>query len=142
MEARMRKSDTPKDMRGVAPLVLGLGPGFMVGTNCHVAIEISWELVEKVASVRATLPFRGNQIWSAASDESEPTTLLWTASFGQHAGSAITFRLVPSARSTARLFQRPCLVCCAALYATASACVPALSLSKWTRGVFPRSASA
>lgn len=59
VDARMRKRAIPEDLRGAAPLVLGLGPGFVVGTNCHVAIETSWEALGQVVKVGATLPLRG-----------------------------------------------------------------------------------
>ncbi len=59
VDARMRKRAIPEDLRGAAPLALGLGPGFVVGTNCHVAIETSWEALGEVVAVGATLPLRG-----------------------------------------------------------------------------------
>jgi xanthine dehydrogenase accessory factor len=59
VDARMRKRAIPEDLRRAAPLALGLGPGFVAGTNCHVAIETSWEALGKVVAVGATLPLRG-----------------------------------------------------------------------------------
>ncbi len=38
IDGRMRKRD-PELGRDAAPLVIGLGPGFRAGVNCHVAIE-------------------------------------------------------------------------------------------------------
>jgi xanthine dehydrogenase accessory factor len=32
----------PPDVRSLAPLVIGLGPGYEPGVNCHVAIESQW----------------------------------------------------------------------------------------------------
>jgi len=55
----MRKRAIPEDLRRAAPLALGLGPGFVVGTNCHVALETSWEALGEVVAVGATLPLRG-----------------------------------------------------------------------------------
>jgi xanthine dehydrogenase accessory factor len=59
VDARMRKRAIPEDLRRAAPLALGLGPGFVAGTNCHIAIETSWEALGKVVAVGATLPLRG-----------------------------------------------------------------------------------
>lgn len=38
VDARMRKKFTSLDL-GIAEVVIGLGPGFVVGKNCHAAIE-------------------------------------------------------------------------------------------------------
>jgi xanthine dehydrogenase accessory factor len=42
VEATMRRNRTPVDLRGLAALTLGLGPGFAAGVNCDVAIETQW----------------------------------------------------------------------------------------------------
>lgn len=42
VDARMRKRDVPEDLRALAPLVIGLGPGFTPGVNCTIAIETAW----------------------------------------------------------------------------------------------------
>lgn len=42
IDARMQKRSRPADLRGLAPCVIGLGPGFEAGGNCHLAIETSW----------------------------------------------------------------------------------------------------
>ena len=42
VEATMRRNHVPPDLRGAAPLVIGLGPGYAPGRNCHVAIETQW----------------------------------------------------------------------------------------------------
>jgi xanthine dehydrogenase accessory factor len=42
VEATMRRHQLPPDMRDAAPLVIGLGPGYAPGRNCHVAIETQW----------------------------------------------------------------------------------------------------
>ena len=42
VDARMRKRAVPEDLRALAPVVLGLGPGFAPGTNCSIAIETAW----------------------------------------------------------------------------------------------------
>lgn len=42
IDARMRKRDRPADQRGLAPLVVGLGPGFVAGGNVDWAVETAW----------------------------------------------------------------------------------------------------
>jgi xanthine dehydrogenase accessory factor len=42
VDARMRKRATPEDQRGLAPLVIGLGPHFVAGGNCDIAVETAW----------------------------------------------------------------------------------------------------
>jgi xanthine dehydrogenase accessory factor len=42
VDARMRKRAVPEDLRALAPMVVGLGPGFAPGQNCTVAIETAW----------------------------------------------------------------------------------------------------
>ena len=42
IEATMRRYQLPPDVRSLAPQVLGLGPGYTPGQNCHVAIETQW----------------------------------------------------------------------------------------------------
>lgn len=59
VDARMRKRAAPEDLRWAAALVLGLGPGFVAGTNCHVAIETSWEALGELVTAGPTLPLRG-----------------------------------------------------------------------------------
>jgi xanthine dehydrogenase accessory factor len=59
IDARMRKREMPEDMRALAGLTIGLGPGFHAGKNCHVAIETSWEDLGRVISDGPTLEFRG-----------------------------------------------------------------------------------
>lgn len=41
VEATMRRREPP-DLRGAAPLTIGLGPGHVPGVNCHIAIETRW----------------------------------------------------------------------------------------------------
>lgn len=41
IDATMRRN-VRVDLRSWAPLTLGLGPGFVPGVNCHVAIETRW----------------------------------------------------------------------------------------------------
>ena len=39
VDARLRKRELPDTRVSDAPLVVGLGPGFTAGVNCHVAVE-------------------------------------------------------------------------------------------------------
>ncbi len=59
VDARMRKRITPPDRRGLVPLSIGLGVGFVAGTNCDLAIETSWDALGQVVRDGATLPLRG-----------------------------------------------------------------------------------
>lgn len=42
IDATMRRELLHADLRPLAPLTIGLGPGFAPGRNCHVAIETQW----------------------------------------------------------------------------------------------------
>lgn len=42
IEATMRREPVRADRRGAAGYVIGLGPGYMPGINCHAAIETQW----------------------------------------------------------------------------------------------------
>ncbi|HEV58170.1 MAG TPA: hypothetical protein ENN87_11875 [Phycisphaerales bacterium] len=42
VDARMRKRAMPEGQRGLAPLVIGLGPNFAAGENCDLAVETGW----------------------------------------------------------------------------------------------------
>lgn len=42
VDARMRKRALPEDQRGLAPLVIGLGPNCVVGGNVDLAVETAW----------------------------------------------------------------------------------------------------
>jgi xanthine dehydrogenase accessory factor len=59
VDARLRKRARPEDIRGEAPLSIGLGPGFDAWTNCHVAVETSWEALGRVVRDGPTMPLRG-----------------------------------------------------------------------------------
>ena len=59
IDARMRKRSIPPDRRACAPLVIGLGPNFIPGGNCHVAVETSRENLGAIVRDGATLPLRG-----------------------------------------------------------------------------------
>jgi xanthine dehydrogenase accessory factor len=59
IDARMRKRTTPTLLRGRAPLVIGLGPGFVAGSNVDVAIETSWSAPGRIVRAGPTLPLSG-----------------------------------------------------------------------------------
>lgn len=60
VEATMRRNRTPPDLRALAPLTVGLGPGFAAHVNCHVAIETQWgERMGTVLREGATAPLGG-----------------------------------------------------------------------------------
>lgn len=42
VDARMRKRAVSEDLRALAAVVIGLGPGFTPGCNCTAAIETAW----------------------------------------------------------------------------------------------------
>jgi xanthine dehydrogenase accessory factor len=42
VEATMRRLAVPPDLRPQAGLVVGCGPGYCPGLNCHIAIETQW----------------------------------------------------------------------------------------------------
>lgn len=59
VDARLRKRATPEDIRPLAPLAIGLGPGFDAWANCHVAVETSWTALGRIVRDGATLPLAG-----------------------------------------------------------------------------------
>lgn len=42
IDATMKREATRADLRALAPCVIGLGPGYEPGSNCHIAIETQW----------------------------------------------------------------------------------------------------
>lgn len=42
VDARVHKHDDPGSLRGLAPLAIGLGPGFVAGENADIVIETAW----------------------------------------------------------------------------------------------------
>jgi xanthine dehydrogenase accessory factor len=42
INATMRRQQAPGDLRGMAEVTVGLGPGYEPGRNCHIAIETQW----------------------------------------------------------------------------------------------------
>jgi len=60
VDAGLRKRAEPERQRGSAPLVIGLGPGFVAGLNCDMAIETSWgPRLGTIIHEGPTLPFTG-----------------------------------------------------------------------------------
>jgi xanthine dehydrogenase accessory factor len=42
IDATMRRDALRADLRATAPCAIGLGPGYVPGVNCHIAIETQW----------------------------------------------------------------------------------------------------
>jgi len=59
VDARMRKRAQPERLRGLAPLTIGLGPGFVAGEHVDVAVETSWEELGRVRWEGANRPLAG-----------------------------------------------------------------------------------
>jgi xanthine dehydrogenase accessory factor len=59
VDGRMRKHAAPDVQRGLAPLTIGLGPGFVAGHHADVVIETSWEDLGRVILAGASLPLSG-----------------------------------------------------------------------------------
>jgi xanthine dehydrogenase accessory factor len=59
VDARMRKRDEPENQRGLAPLVIGLGPNFVAGRNCDLTVETSWAALGAVITEGPALPLAG-----------------------------------------------------------------------------------
>jgi xanthine dehydrogenase accessory factor len=60
VDATMRKARLAADRRALAAVVVGLGPGFLPGSNCHVAVETQWgEQMGEVLRDRATAALTG-----------------------------------------------------------------------------------
>ncbi|CUW41482.1 conserved protein of unknown function (NAD(P)-binding Rossmann-fold domains 2-221) [Magnetospirillum sp. XM-1] len=59
VDARMNKQQVPEPQRGLAPLVVGMGPGCTVGVNVDVAVETSWDQLGRVVRHGSTLKLAG-----------------------------------------------------------------------------------
>jgi xanthine dehydrogenase accessory factor len=60
VDATMRRSSLAPDRRALAPVVIGLGPGFTPGVNCHIAVETQWgESMGAVLRERGTASLAG-----------------------------------------------------------------------------------
>jgi xanthine dehydrogenase accessory factor len=61
VDARMRKRAKPDDQRGLADVVIGLGPNFVVGDNVDLAVETAWnDDLGKVITSGPTGAFAGD----------------------------------------------------------------------------------
>jgi xanthine dehydrogenase accessory factor len=60
VDARMRKHELPERQLDLAPLTIGLGPGFVAGETTHVAIETQWgDALGALVTAGATRPLAG-----------------------------------------------------------------------------------
>jgi xanthine dehydrogenase accessory factor len=59
IDAQIRKHAPPESQRGLAPLTIGLGPGFVAGHHADVVIETSWDDLGRVITHGASLPLSG-----------------------------------------------------------------------------------
>jgi xanthine dehydrogenase accessory factor len=59
VDARMRKRDQPEPQRGLAPLTVGLGPGFVAGETVDIAVETSWDGLGGIVRHGATRSLAG-----------------------------------------------------------------------------------
>lgn len=59
VDARMNKQQAPEPQRGLAPLVVGMGPGCAAGINVDVAVETSWDALGRVVRQGTTLDLAG-----------------------------------------------------------------------------------
>ncbi|ARJ64401.1 xanthine dehydrogenase [Magnetospirillum sp. ME-1] len=59
VDARMNKQQVPEPQMGLAPLVVGMGPGCTVGGNVDVAVETSWDRLGQVVRSGSTLKLAG-----------------------------------------------------------------------------------
>jgi len=55
IDARMQKRTQPESQTGFAPLTIGLGPGFIAGSNVDLAIETSWSAPGEIVRSGPTL---------------------------------------------------------------------------------------
>ena len=60
VDARMRKHELPEGQLDLAPLTIGLGPGFVAGETTHLAIETQWgDALGAVVTAGPTRPLAG-----------------------------------------------------------------------------------
>lgn len=59
VDARMNKQQSPEPQIGLAPLVIGMGPGCQAGLNVDAAVETSWEALGRIVTRGGTLPLAG-----------------------------------------------------------------------------------
>ena len=59
VDARMRKRSRPEVQLRLAPLTIGLGPGFVAGETTDLVVETSWEALGRVVTSGSALPLAG-----------------------------------------------------------------------------------
>jgi xanthine dehydrogenase accessory factor len=59
VDAQMRKRAVPESQRELAPLAIGLGPGFVAGDQVDIAIETDWERAGQIVRSGPTAPLAG-----------------------------------------------------------------------------------
>ncbi|TAN64902.1 MAG: xanthine dehydrogenase [Magnetospirillum sp.] len=59
VDARMNKQCVPEPQIGLAPLVIGMGPGCTIGDNVDIAVETSWDALGRIVRHGTTLPLGG-----------------------------------------------------------------------------------
>ena len=59
VDARMRKRAVPECQRGLARVMIGLGPNFDAGVTCDVAVETSWDALGAVIREGTPLALAG-----------------------------------------------------------------------------------
>src|SRR5262249_25629928 len=60
VDATMRRTSRAPDRRTLAPVAIGLGPGFNPGVNCDLAVETQWgSSLGAVVRERGTAPLAG-----------------------------------------------------------------------------------
>jgi xanthine dehydrogenase accessory factor len=59
IDARMRKHAPPEPQTRLAPLTIGLGPGFIAGESVTVAVETAWEQLGQILTRGRTLAPNG-----------------------------------------------------------------------------------
>ena len=59
VDARMHKTETMPILRHLAPVTIGLGPGFLAGENCDLAIETHPDFIGQIITQGSTLPADG-----------------------------------------------------------------------------------
>ena len=98
VDARMRKRAVPDDLRAIAAISIGLGPGFEAGRNCSVAIETAWgDALGQVVRGGPTLALAGEpRVLGDAGRERfvyAPQAGLWRTTLGigapVHAGQVV-----------------------------------------------------
>jgi hypothetical protein len=92
VDARMRKRDQPEPQRGLAPITVGLDPGFAAGGTVDIAVETSWDGLGGIVRHGALGRWRANPAPSPGTDGTAPSTRRWAACSGPSPRSARRLR--------------------------------------------------